>query len=91
VLLHNHASGVKEHSHADKLITKRVAAALALFNVRVLDQLIVAADSVLSFAENGGSYEPRPHSSPPVFEPPVFCGKPHFSRPGWKIDRLRFD
>ena len=53
VLLHNHPSGVKEQSHADELITKRVAAALALIDVRVLDHCIIAADSVFSFAESG--------------------------------------
>jgi len=37
VLIHNHPSGVKDQSHADELITKRVAAALALIEVRVLD------------------------------------------------------
>ena len=52
VLLHNHPSGVKDQSHADELITKRVAAALALIDVRVLDH-IFAGDSVLSFAEMG--------------------------------------
>ena len=40
VLLHNHPSGVKDQSHADELITKRVAAALALIDVRVLDHLL---------------------------------------------------
>ena len=53
MLLHNHPSGVKDQSHADEIITKRVAAALALIDVRVLDHLIVAADTVLSFSEKG--------------------------------------
>ena len=53
VLLHNHPSGVKDQSHADELITKRVTATLALIDVRVLDHCIIAADSVFSFAENG--------------------------------------
>ncbi len=53
ILLHNHPSGVKGQSHADELITKRVAAALALIDVRVLVHCIVAGDSVLSFAERG--------------------------------------
>src|SRR5471032_1037953 len=51
VLLHNHPSGVKDQSHADELITKRVAAALALIDVRVLDHLIFAGAEILSFAE----------------------------------------
>jgi DNA repair protein RadC len=53
ILLHNHPSGVKDQSHADELITKRVKEALALIDVRVLDHCIVAGDSVLSFAEMG--------------------------------------
>jgi DNA repair protein RadC len=53
VLLHNHPSGVKDQSHADELITKRIVSALALIDVRVLDHLIFAGDSVLSFAESG--------------------------------------
>jgi DNA repair protein RadC len=40
LLLHNHPSGVKDQSHADELITKRVAAALALIDVRVLDHIL---------------------------------------------------
>ena len=53
VLLHNHPSGVKDQSQADELITKRVAAALALIEVRVLDHCIVAGAEILSFAEQG--------------------------------------
>jgi len=53
VLLHNHPSGVKDQSRADELITKRIAAALALIDVRVLDHCIVAGAEVLSFAEQG--------------------------------------
>ena len=53
VLLHNHPSGVKDQSHADELITKRIAAALALIDVRVLDHCIVAGAEILSFAEQG--------------------------------------
>jgi DNA repair protein RadC len=53
VLIHNHPSGVKDQSHADELITKRVAAALALIEVRVLDHCIVAGAEILSFAEQG--------------------------------------
>ena len=53
VLLHNHPSAVKDQSQADELITKRLTAALALIDVRVLDHLIIAGDSVLSFVEKG--------------------------------------
>jgi DNA repair protein RadC len=53
VLLHNHPSGVKEQSHADELITRRLRESLSLIDVRVLDHLIVAGDTVLSFSEKG--------------------------------------
>ena len=51
--VHNHPSAVQDQSHADELITKRLIQALALIDVRVLDHLIVAGGSVLSFAEKG--------------------------------------
>src|SRR5450755_3196845 len=52
ILAHNHpSSGIAEPSHADELITRRLREALALVDIRVLDHLIVAGDSVLSFAE----------------------------------------
>jgi DNA repair protein RadC len=46
------ASMVKEQSHADELITKRIVSCLAMIDVRVLD-LIVAGAEFLSFAEEG--------------------------------------
>lgn len=53
ILVHNHPSGVAEPSAADEIITKRLKAALALVEIRVLDHFIVAGDQVLSFAERG--------------------------------------
>jgi DNA repair protein RadC len=53
VLFHNHPSAVKEPSHADEAITRRLRDALALVDVRILDHLIVAGADVLSFAERG--------------------------------------
>ena len=52
ILAHNHPSGVAEPSRADEAITKRLKDALALVDVRVLDNLIVGND-VVSFAERG--------------------------------------
>lgn len=52
ILAHNHPSGETEPSQADRHITKRVANALALVEVRVLDHLVVG-DDVMSFAERG--------------------------------------
>ncbi len=49
---HNHPSGVAEPSESDKRITGRLAQALALIDVRVLDHIVVGKQSV-SFAERG--------------------------------------
>ncbi len=53
VAYHNHPSGVKDQSHADELITKRLAQSLAAVDVRLLDHLILAGTEILSFAQEG--------------------------------------
>jgi DNA repair protein RadC len=53
VLAHNHPSGVAEPSRADESLTRHLAQALALVDVRVVDHFIVGAGEVLSFAERG--------------------------------------
>ena len=53
VLAHNHPSGVAEPSQADRQLTRHLAEALALVDVRVLDHFIVAGPSALSFREAG--------------------------------------
>ena len=53
VLVHNHPSGVAEPSRADEFLTQTLKSALNLVDVRVVDHLIVAGPSVLSFAERG--------------------------------------
>jgi DNA repair protein RadC len=53
ILAHNHPSGVPEPSHADELITRRLTAALALVDIRVLDHLVVGDGATVSFAERG--------------------------------------
>ncbi|MES2633608.1 MAG: DNA repair protein RadC [Pseudomonadota bacterium] len=53
ILAHNHPSGVAEPSRADESLTHTLKAALALVDVRVLDHMIVAGGSVVSFAERG--------------------------------------
>lgn len=52
ILAHNHPSGVAEPSSADRAITRELAQALALIEVRVLDHFVVG-DEVVSFAERG--------------------------------------
>jgi DNA repair protein RadC len=53
IFAHNHPSGVAEPSSADKRITERLCAALALLDVRVLDHIIVGQGREYSFAEEG--------------------------------------
>jgi DNA repair protein RadC len=53
IFAHNHPSGVAEPSKSDELLTQALKQALALVDVRVLDHIIVAGASVISFAERG--------------------------------------
>lgn len=53
ILLHNHPSGHPEPSAADHALTTRIKQGLALFDIRVLDHLIVAGGTTTSFAEKG--------------------------------------
>ncbi|MGB2819190.1 MAG: DNA repair protein RadC [Burkholderiaceae bacterium] len=53
IFAHNHPSGVAEPSRADELLTAGLKQALALVDVRVLDHLIVAGNTTVSFAERG--------------------------------------
>ena len=53
IFAHNHPSGVAEPSHADEAITKRLQAALALVDVRVLDHFVVGDQETVSMAERG--------------------------------------
>ncbi|MBC7625252.1 MAG: DNA repair protein RadC [Aeromicrobium sp.] len=53
ILAHNHPSGEATPSQADRSLTKTLAEALALIDVRVLDHFIVAPGASLSFAEQG--------------------------------------
>jgi len=53
ILAHNHPSGEATPSQADRALTKTLAEALAVIDVRVLDHFIVAPGASLSFAEQG--------------------------------------
>lgn len=53
IFAHNHPSGEFEPSQTDIHITKELQEALRLFDVRVLDHLVVGADGAASFAERG--------------------------------------
>lgn len=53
ILGHNHPSGVAEPSVQDQALTRTLAEALALVDVKVLDHFIVAPGACMSFAERG--------------------------------------
>ena len=53
IMAHNHPSGELQPSTADHAMTTRVKQSLALFDIRVLDHLIITHDSHTSFAEKG--------------------------------------
>ena len=53
IIAHNHPSGLAEPSAADQAFTRHLKQALALVDVRLLDHLIVAGNSVVSMAECG--------------------------------------
>jgi DNA repair protein RadC len=53
IFAHNHPSGLAEPSRADELLTRALRDALALVDVRVLDHIVVAGTSSVSFAERG--------------------------------------
>lgn len=53
VLGHNHPSGVAEPSEADRSITLKLAKALSLVEIRLIDHIVVGFESHVSFAERG--------------------------------------
>ena len=53
ILCHNHPSGNLNPSEADKSLTKKIKSAGALFDIQVLDHLIVTGNGYYSFADEG--------------------------------------
>lgn len=53
MLCHNHPSGVTIPSAEDKQLTKKIIAAGKIFDINVLDHLIIGENSYFSFAEEG--------------------------------------
>ena len=51
ILGHNHPSGSEKYSSADLDITRRIADTLGLFDIKVLDHIVVGGANALSFAE----------------------------------------
>jgi len=53
IFAHNHPSGIREPSPADRAITNKLKESLALFDIRTLDHFIIGDGEPLSFAERG--------------------------------------
>jgi DNA repair protein RadC len=53
ILAHNHPSGNLTPSSQDIDITKKIKEAMKLFDVTVLDHIILTVDNFYSFADNG--------------------------------------
>ncbi|MFP4381260.1 MAG: RadC family protein, partial [Candidatus Sumerlaeia bacterium] len=51
IFVHNHPSGSPEPSHDDYVVTQRLEEAADLLQIRVLDHIIIGADSYYSFTE----------------------------------------
>ena len=53
ILCHNHPSGNINPSHADISLTKRLIESLSLFDIKVLDHIIVSQSETYSLSEAG--------------------------------------
>lgn len=53
VVAHNHPSGIAEPSQADRDLTERLRQAMALVEIRLLDHVVIGAESQVSFAARG--------------------------------------
>jgi proteasome lid subunit RPN8/RPN11 len=55
IISHNHPSGNLQPSEADRQLTRRIKEALKLFDVHLIDHIIVTRDGYYSFAERSES------------------------------------
>lgn len=53
ILFHNHPSGNLKPSRADEELTSKIIGAAKLFDIRILDHLIVSEEGYFSFADQG--------------------------------------
>lgn len=53
ILVHNHPSGLAQPSRDDSAVTETISAAAALFDINIVDHIIIAAGGCFSFRENG--------------------------------------
>lgn len=54
ILAHNHPSGAKDFSTADRTLTKKFAEAAKLLDMNVLDHLVLTAEGYVSLSDQGG-------------------------------------
>lgn len=53
IICHNHPSGNLEPSPEDRKITERIKSGLALFDIKLLDHIILTEEGYSSFADRG--------------------------------------
>ena len=53
VMVHNHPSGVAEPSEADKVLTRKIVDAAVLFDISVVDHVIISREGHFSFRREG--------------------------------------
>lgn len=51
IVSHNHPSGNREPSKADEIVTERLSDALSLFNIGLIDHIIITKNNFYSFAD----------------------------------------
>ena len=74
ILIHNHPSGTAESRPQDRALTERIARAAALFDIRLLDHIVIARGGDFSFLRAGRlgwpvrlrGRVPRERNSPPA-------------------------
>lgn len=65
IISHNHPSGNLKPSEADRMITKRIKEALKLFDIKLLDHIIITKEGYYSFTdENESSLNGMEKTSP---------------------------
>jgi len=53
IMIHNHPSGRANPSNGDKSVTKKIKKGLSIFDIHLLDHIIVTPDTYYSFADQG--------------------------------------
>ena len=59
ILVHNHPSGCASPSEEDFQVTEKIVKAAALFDIRVMDHIIISSESHFSFLQKGLMPDPN--------------------------------